>query len=185
MREYDEACRKSNSSCPTFDFSTTMMATVTHGVAPSLSPALAPIRLAEVATAVNKIWLGRVLYLRVVRPATRKVGVTVLVEDSRGDVVRLCLYNIVEDGDDPRAAFPLSSKLALLEPYMRHARDDPVRGMLLLRCDNPQHVVRFEDAPPGSWSDPDTWIASASSPPIEICASLVDRGNGAFKAGKL
>ncbi len=32
----------------------------------------------------------------------------------------------------------MGTLMAVLQPYMRHARDDPVEGRLMLRCDNPQ-----------------------------------------------
>ena len=50
-----------------------MMAPLTHGVAPPLA-ALSAISLAEVATRVNSIWLGRAVFLRTALPALRKVG---------------------------------------------------------------------------------------------------------------
>ena len=59
------------------------------------------------------------------------------VEDSAGDRIELSLYYVHEE-QDPRQLLPVGSYLAVLEPYMRHTRDDPVKGGLVLRCDNPQ-----------------------------------------------
>ena len=43
---------------------------------------------------------------------------------------------------------PLGSYLAVLQPYMRHTRDDPVSGRLILRCDNPQVRAVLPPVPP-------------------------------------
>jgi hypothetical protein len=47
--------------------------------------------------------------------------------------------------EDPSAMLKVGMPIALLEPYMRHARDDAANGALMLRCDNPQAVVLFFD----------------------------------------
>ena len=93
----------------------TMMAPLTHGVAPPLE-GLRPITLAEAATRVNSIWAGRALFVRTVRPALRLVGVSLVVEDSQGAVLTVSLYNLVAPEEDPQTVFPVGTCLALSEP---------------------------------------------------------------------
>jgi tetratricopeptide (TPR) repeat protein len=52
-------------------------------------------------------------------------------------------YNFVDPHDDPERVLPVGAKLALLDPYMKFAKDDPQR-FAILRCDNPQCVVVFD-----------------------------------------
>ena len=93
----------------------TMLAPLTHGVAPPLE-GLRPITLAEAATRVNSIWAGRALFVRTVQPALRLVGVSLVVEDSQGAVLTVSLYNLVAPEEDPQTVFPVGTCLALSEP---------------------------------------------------------------------
>lgn len=127
---------------------TTMAAPLTHGVAPPLEECTA-ITLAEAVAGTNQIWTGRVLFLRTTMPCLRVVATSFLVEDDAGDVINAHLYNYTPREEDPRRRFPSGTRLALLEPYVRHAKDDARTGMLMLRCDNPQAVVVFESE--GEW----------------------------------
>ncbi len=75
--------------------------------------------------------------------------------------MQLGLYNYVLDREDPQVRslnliesgclavsktvripiqviFPVGTFMAVMQPYMRHTREDPVQGHLILRCDNPQ-----------------------------------------------
>ena len=171
----------------------TMAAPLTHGVAPALERCTA-ISLAETATAVNSIWTGRVLFVRTTAPCLRVVATSFLVEDEAGDRIGAHLYNLVARDEDPRSRFAPGTRLALLEPYMRHAKDDARTGVLMLRCDNPQAVVVFESEAEwlrarelarlrqqGLVVAPDAPAATVTLDPgraDEFCAA----GNAAFKA---
>ena len=115
-----------------------MAAAFTHGAVPPTLTGLLPVLLSDVALRVNEIQMGKVLFAKILRPAVRVVGTTVLIEDPAGDCMQLALYNYVLDHEDPWKVLPQGSYIAFIHPYMRHARDDPVNGLLTLRCDNPQ-----------------------------------------------
>ena len=162
----------------------TLRAPLTHGVAPPLET-LRTTSLRDVAQRVGAINTGRVLFLTTVGLATREIATTLLVEDAAGDTLLLSLYNWVLLSESPRAMFPPGSKLALLEPYARFARDDP-RNPFILRCDNPQACILFDSD--GEWAaaqarcgaNPTRSPALASVLTAAECGALVKAGNDAF-----
>jgi hypothetical protein len=133
----------------TYALHMTTTAPLTHGPAPDLS-CLAPIALREAAYCVNTIQEHRAVFVRTVGVCARIVGTTMMVEDPEDTeaTITLNLYNFVLPCEDPQDRFPPSTYLAILEPYMRHRGDDP-NCPLAIRCDNPQHIVVFED--PEAW----------------------------------
>ena len=76
-------------------------------------------------------------------PAFRIVGTNVLLKDEAGDLMQLSMYNFVPDSSDPAERLPVGSRLAILEPYMKHSQDRDDMN-LMLRCDNPQCIVVFD-----------------------------------------
>jgi tetratricopeptide (TPR) repeat protein len=123
----------------------TMMAPITHGIAPPLDNHLRLTSLRNGVKRMNTIQQGEVLFVRTLISPTRKVATSVLVEDCSGDVIMLNLYNFVQEDEDPRKIFPPMTHLAILEPYFRFALDDPSKGAPNLRCDNPQAIVIFDN----------------------------------------
>eukprot|EP00873_Tetraselmis_striata_P007156 jgi/Tetstr1/427420/TSEL_017583.t2 len=160
-------------------WATATRAPLMHGFAPPDCTALTPILLSEVARRVNRIHTGRVLFARVVLPPYREVGTSVLLRDAAGDLAKACLYNCVGQHEEPDELYPEGTLLALMEPYMCHARDDPAAGDLLLRTDNPQTVVVFESE--AEWMQARARAHGASPSPTP----LRQEGDAAFEAGRL
>jgi len=188
-------------------WATATRAPLMHGFAPPDCTALTPILLSEVARRVNRIHTGRVLFARVVLPPYREVGTSVLLRDAAGDLAKACLYNCVGQHEEPDELYPEGTLLALMEPYMRHARDDPAAGDLLLRTDNPQTVVVFESeaewmqaqarahggggsaesgaesgSPAGHQPSP---AADGGGGSVALSDTLRQEGDAAFEAGRL
>jgi hypothetical protein len=156
---------------------TTMRAPLTHGVAPPLST-LRPVTLREMARAINSIHVGRVLFVTSASPPARKAATFFMVVDERGDALLLHLYNFVSASEDPAAVFPPGTRLALLEPYMRHSGDS-AEGMPMLRCDNPQAVLVFDSD--AAWKAAQRGQAASLQSGDE--AALLRRGAAAHAAG--
>ena len=101
----------------------TMNARFVHGRAPDLME-LKPITIREIATAVNKPHTGRVLFGKTAFfPAGQQVSVGFLLQDSEGEIMQTYLYNFLDATDDPAEEIPEGTCFALLEPYMKNARD--------------------------------------------------------------
>ncbi|CAJ1941343.1 unnamed protein product [Cylindrotheca closterium] len=117
------------------------------------------------------------MLLEVIHEPYRQVGTSLLVEDSRGGVIMLSLYNYVGPDEDPNELFQVGTEFALVAPYLKNAQDDRSNS-LMLRCDNPQCVVMYDD-------DRFIWRGSSirlqKSNPWEIR----QKGNEAFKIGNL
>ena len=160
-----------------------LRAPLTHGPAPALA-GLRAIELREVAREVNRLHKGRALYVTTVHlPAWRTTCLNAVVRDGAGDLMHLALYNYASLTQPPAEALPVGSRLVLLEPYMKTSRDLP-RGAPLLRCDNPQCVVRFRSeaewraARRGDPADPSVGDLGAGA------AALGERGHGLARAGR-
>ena len=158
----------------------TMKPAIEHGVAPSLW-SCTPISLQEVALKVNYIHKDRVVFVRIVGEGFSEVATNVLVEDEVGDSIMLSLYNYRHEDDvDIQDILPLGGYLALLNPYMKNARDDRDR-ILMLRCDNPQCVLRFD-------SIEELYVAMSGAPRGALDSGsnpirLKEQGNEAFHKG--
>lgn len=121
---------------------TTILAPITHGIAPHLT-SLHPITIKEAILRVNTIQTGRVLYVKTVRKAYRIVGTSLLVEDANNDLIILTVYNLVNSEEDPQLFFPCGTYIAILEPYLRFAQDNP-NMPVGIRTDNPQTITIFD-----------------------------------------
>ena len=174
---------------------TTVRPPMEHGVAPATMETLRPIDLKEIATKVNYIHTGRVLFARIVDDPYRIIGTNVLIEDEGGNYVQAGIYNYLLASEDPLDFFSNGQYLAFLEPYMRHSQDNP-NAPLLLRCDNPQCVRRFtsylawragqqQSQPPGlpatGYARSTTIATITTSSP----SALRQQGNQLFERGKL
>eukprot|EP00808_Paulinella_micropora_P030318 g7759.t1 len=125
-----------------YNSSHTVLAAITHGVAPASLSGLRPIVLAEAVQQVNKLHAGCVMLLTVVAQAIRlSSATTLLLEDTRGDrsLLQLHYYHTDQETDTLDSVFPLGTHLLLLEPYMRFPCNDESKPPSL-RCDNPQMV---------------------------------------------
>jgi tetratricopeptide (TPR) repeat protein len=120
----------------------TLLAQKTHGIAPS-TIGLQPITIKEAIQKVNTIHTGRVLFVKSVKECLRVVGTTILVADSNDDLITLNLYNYVSPEEDPQLLFPSGTYIAVLEPYLRFAGDNP-KESVIIRTDNPQSIIIFE-----------------------------------------
>jgi hypothetical protein len=103
LKKYDQAV---------FAARHTMIAPITHGIAPELDDLLRPTSLRNGVKRMNTIQKGEVLFLRTVIPPYRQVATSLLVEDQLGDVIMLNLYNFVQEDEDPRKIFPPNTCLS-------------------------------------------------------------------------
>eukprot|EP01068_Selenidium_serpulae_P000678 Selendium_serpulae@DN11201_c0_g1_i1.p1 len=125
---------------------------IEHGVVPSISSIkdLRRVTVRQIAEKVNYIHIDSVMFVTVAHAPFRQIATNVLVQDGTGDCIMLALYNYVTTGEDPADVFCVGMRLALLAPYMKNAQDDRTKT-LMLRCDNPQCVVVYDDG--------DSWMA--------------------------
>lgn len=168
------------------------IAPLTHGPAPLLA-SCRPIKLAEAVQRMNVIQQERVVYVRTSGECTRIVGCSLLLEDPDDVAVAITLqfYSYVMPEENHRMVFPPGTYLAVMEPYVRHMRDDKSLPTGL-RCDNPQHIVVFDDAEAwrraksGDFSGPSTHIRRLLSQgkPGEVSKQLCDEGNALFTKQK-
>lgn len=119
---------------------------IEHGVAPSIFSIkdLRHVTIQQVVKKVNHIHTDSVMFLTVTHVPYRQVGTSLLVEDDKNDCIMLSLYNYVATDEDPKNVFPVGTRLALLAPYLKNSQDDRSKN-LMLRCDNPQCVVAYDD----------------------------------------
>ena len=123
---------------PTF----TVASPITHGIAPSLIN-LKEIYLKEAIERVNTIQSGRVLFVETIKPAYRFTATLLCVCDTNADVMMLNLYNYFLPDEDPQKVFPSGTYLAIMEPYLRFAKNNPSKPTII-RTDNPQTIVVFD-----------------------------------------
>jgi tetratricopeptide (TPR) repeat protein len=141
LRKY--AANKANVKDGQVLIKNTLAAPITHGVAPALE-GLKEISLQHAIKYVNSIQTGCVLFVKTWKEAHRLVATPLCVEDSNGDAIMLNLYNYVRPEEDPQLIFPCGTYLAIMEPYLRFALDDPKQAAMI-RSDNPQNIVVFDD----------------------------------------
>lgn len=151
----------------------TMKPLVEHGAAPTLE-SLTPISLRQVARlGVNKIHTERFLFCTTSYAPHRAVGTQVLVEDDDLVCLTFSLYNYIEEDEDPNQVLPVGTHSTVLAPYIKNARDDR-QMILMLRCDNPQCIIKYDSKA--------AWLAGKPPPPETSDAlSLKERGNQAFR----
>jgi tetratricopeptide (TPR) repeat protein len=178
MQGYEEAVKGNALKGDAISAFTTAKSALVHGPAPPLDT-LRPTTMKEVAKRVNYIHNDRVLFLKTMYQAYTRVGTMVLVEDDSGDCLPFSLYNFVQTNQDIDELLPMGTKLALLAPYMKNMQDDR-KNPLMLRCDNPQCIVRYDTE--SAWE-----AAKAGKPaPAEDMnpAALKQLGNDAFRRKK-
>lgn len=150
---------------------------IEHGVAPSLAD-LKPITLRGVATKVNHIHKDHVLFVTVIHAPYRVIATHVLVQDDDDNCLMLALYNFIQNDEVPNDVFRVGTHLALLAPYMKNSMDNRSLN-LMLRCDNPQCVVKFDSR--------EAWLAAKEWKPTRIeegvPSELRQRGNNEFRRG--
>ena len=117
---------------------------IEHGVAPDFTKQLIRTTIQEVAQKVNHIHKNHVMFVKTIHAPLRLVGTVLLVEDEKRDCIMLSLYNYVAHDEDPKDVFPVGTHLALLDPYMKNSQDDRSKN-LILRCDNPQCVIVYDE----------------------------------------
>jgi hypothetical protein len=86
---------------------------------------------------INK---GKILWVVSVEPCFRISGLTLLVQDLKGRLANLGLYNIIRAHDtsfDAQTLFPVGTKLGIKEPYYKMQNS----GNFGLRSDNPCNVI--------------------------------------------
>eukprot|EP00546_Thalassionema_frauenfeldii_P010104 CAMPEP_0178928772 /NCGR_PEP_ID=MMETSP0786-20121207/20129_1 /TAXON_ID=186022 /ORGANISM="Thalassionema frauenfeldii, Strain CCMP 1798" /LENGTH=801 /DNA_ID=CAMNT_0020604753 /DNA_START=885 /DNA_END=3287 /DNA_ORIENTATION=+ len=119
---------------------------IEHGIAPSSSIFLdlREVTIRDVLRKVNHIHANCVLLLEVIHEPYRQIGTNFLAQDENRDCIMVALYNYVATDEDPKDLFPVGMRFALLTPYMKNSQDDRSKN-LMLRCDNPQCIVPYDD----------------------------------------
>ena len=159
-----------------------VMPKLLHGVAPSIK-SLQQTNLREVVQKMNFIHYGRVLFVQTVKALPHREvggeGVEVMVKDGSNGLIRLLIYNYVPEDVEPESLLPIGTLLAVLCPYPRK-RDK----MIILRCDNPECVVRYHTRADWEIEQVGRDIAfQASGVDVNSVSSeeLKVKGNGKFK----
>eukprot|EP00798_Chlamydomonas_sp_ICE-L_P011462 gene11462-34176_t len=181
-----EAARARDSENVIQRVSSSMLAPVTHGVAPQGLSGLEPIVLSEAVQKVNMIQVGRVMFLTIVEEAFRTVATSMIVKDTQGNIMTLHLYNYVPAEVLPRVMLPVGSRIAFVHPYLRFPRDNEANPVCM-RCDNPQavHLLserRYEQCTVHSdfeWTEEQEVIQVSAA----AAAELSEQGNLAFSSG--
>jgi tetratricopeptide (TPR) repeat protein len=115
---------------------------------------------------------GFSLICRTVTPATGDLCVTVVIEDTTGDVSCAELVNV--DVGNPNQWLPQGTILAVKEPFLRQSS----LGHMLIRVDSPSDVVFLRPANPALRGTP--WYEAITAPFDDLKA----QGNAAFQDGK-
>ena len=154
----------------------TVQAAVVHTTIPPLE-SLSKINLRGIADFVNKIHWDRVLYATILTGPYKTVSVHIMIRDLNDQVCRLCLYNYADDYKKLQGG----TRIAILAPYMKHSRDCPETGLVMLRCDHPEGIIVF--ASEGEWREAMRLQGSGQS----LVSSgnfqqLKERGNKAFES---
>ena len=148
---------------------------IEHGVAPSLE-LLRHTTMREVAKKVNKIHQDCVLFVKTIYRPCHVANASILVEDEEGTCLMLSVYNFIQPSKELDEVFPVGTCLALLAPYILNVNDDKYHN-LILRCDNPQCIIKFESEA--------SWLAAKTGcpePPVTENPSMHrEKGNAAFQ----
>lgn len=175
----------------TLEYSHTMSSAVAHtNVIPDIST-LRRTTLREVCKGINQLTLGAVLFAKVCGPRAFRispnVATNILIQDENGDYMMACIYNYVKPDQEPAAVFGTGACLALMQPYMKNAMDDPTQN-LMLRCDNPLAIRVFRSEI--EWLKcqgkliPEALLSNCP-PPSEVVKDLHSRGNESFRANRI
>lgn len=114
---------------------------------PCIPADLTPIYASALTAGVTH--RGRALRAKIVGAPCVMVAAQMLLEDDRGDYVKIAVYNRVRDQAEADALFVLGRRLLVLEPYFKVMAD----GTQGIRCDNPNEVILLpldEPAPAGA-----------------------------------
>jgi len=99
---------------------------------------LQPINIDQLDKGViNK---GKILWVTSVEPCYRISGLTLLVQDQKGRLANLGLYNVIKahaTSSDAQALFPVGTRLGIKEPYYKLQNS----GHFGLRSDNPCNLI--------------------------------------------
>ncbi|KAL0217346.1 hypothetical protein RCL1_007927 [Eukaryota sp. TZLM3-RCL] len=153
-----------------------MTSAIRHSTVPPLS-SLVPITLSEVVKRVNYIHSGKVLFAEICSIPWRSVGTNILVRDWNGDIIQMSVYNYVPADKDPAVLLPKGAYVAVLEPYMKNARDDREQ-ILVLRCDHPQGIIVFDNKEEWNLAQNKPSKLDGNAEMLKTC------GNTAFSRGK-
>lgn len=107
-------------------------------VCASLPDTLIPIIITDLR--LGAVSSNTILWGTIVEPSFFMSSITALIEDERGAVISVSLYNFVPGGSSlafAQAAFPVGLRLGFKEPYMKRFAS----GKLGLRVDNPCNVI--------------------------------------------
>eukprot|EP01112_Ceratiomyxa_fruticulosa_P019680 TRINITY_DN6496_c0_g4_i1.p1 TRINITY_DN6496_c0_g4~~TRINITY_DN6496_c0_g4_i1.p1 ORF type:complete len:720 (-),score=145.58 TRINITY_DN6496_c0_g4_i1:76-2235(-) len=91
---------------------------------------------------LEKLCEGKLLLCRTLVDAGKTVGRSLftIIEDHKGNYIRLTAYNFSPFQEHPKKSLPKGSLLGIINPYKRQARSD---GTETLRIDNPASIVQF------------------------------------------
>lgn len=105
---------------------------------------------------LNEIHRGRYILLQTVEPSFKLTAFRSIVKDTSNEIERIALYNFTSSDSfhhDASYALPVSTTLAVKEPYYKLAQD----GYPLIRVDSPSDVVFLTNNDPvviqAGWSN--------------------------------
>ena len=147
---------------------------------------------------VDCVHTGRYTVVRQLARPLKQMGITTLVEDLEGTAIMLGIYDLLVSPlvlPDVSFAVPVDTVLLILDPYLKNnASGDAV----LLRVDNPTHIIPLNLVPPDSLPPAlrpslAAWLAQGSavpkpSPPgprEKAPYALAAEGNALYKQRKL
>jgi hypothetical protein len=112
----------------------------------------------------------------------KTVSVHIIIEDVENGIgsMRLCLYAFPGD----YTTLIMGTRIAVLAPYTKHSKDDPITGALMMRCDHPDGVRVFSNKE--EWTEAQKLQGTGRCLPLAAGGFLAhkQRGNDAFRAGK-
>lgn len=157
---------------------TRMTTMSTTFIGETYSPSFEPISSLTPIT-LHELWLethhrGRILIVRTFCEPIRRSAIQNAIEDVRGDVDRLSIYNLPST-TRPDRILPKSAIVAVKEPYLEATID----GGFMVRVDHPSDFVLLE---PDEDLVPPQWKRSARK--TVTGSQLKESGNTAFKQGE-
>ncbi|KAI1710027.1 sel1 repeat domain-containing protein [Ditylenchus destructor] len=131
---------------------TTTVLKMQHSPKPPSLVSLKKIILSEMDTSKEAVYDGYVIELKVIDWPSVIEAVHMVVEDERGEVERLAIYNWPKSGKDTKEllkTFRPNRTLSIINPFMRLPADHYSHGSMI-RVENPAYVVLGEYPPDNS-----------------------------------
>lgn len=134
---------------------------------------LTPITLSEMM--VPKVHIGRYLLCRTITTPFKIYGILTLIEDTKGDIEDLSLYNMQQAfSDDPNKILPAQTILIIKEPYLKYGS---MGENIFIRCDSPSDVIFVDE------TDEILKNTKWMQPLTDSFDKIKEKANNIFKSG--